>query len=215
MPRTFTRDLTFQSNDLGKETTIMLTFDADMKGLYEDFFPVVWMVSKFGKTGTYDLQATYTSQLAFSRPQVDDGGYKITEAAVSVKINVGEKTSLTESNDIYYFSTPQPGTPDVLQAVNNTGAIQDIALGFISQGDLVPQSVLCFSGVGDGRQATAQFTPVLRLYITSDYQENAIIRSAITPPAIWSQDLTGLAKSTTWTLKYDAASGHYTLVQSY
>jgi hypothetical protein len=29
-------------NDLGKEVTIMLTFDADMEGLYEDFFPVVW-----------------------------------------------------------------------------------------------------------------------------------------------------------------------------
>ncbi|KAG2750702.1 hypothetical protein P692DRAFT_20831604 [Suillus brevipes Sb2] len=51
MAHLFTRNLAFQSNDLGKEVTLMLTFDAGMDGLYEDFFPVVWKVSKFGKSG--------------------------------------------------------------------------------------------------------------------------------------------------------------------
>jgi hypothetical protein len=31
-----------RSNNLGKEATLMLTFDGDMEGLYEDFFLVVW-----------------------------------------------------------------------------------------------------------------------------------------------------------------------------
>ncbi|KAG1864399.1 hypothetical protein F4604DRAFT_2028187 [Suillus subluteus] len=209
MSHLFTRNLTFQSNDLGKEATIMLTFDADMEGLYEDFFPVVWKVSKFGKDGAH---ATYTSQLAFSKPQVVDGN--IIDAETCVKINDSEKTTLTEANDIYHFSPPHAGVSGVLQAVNSTGSIQDIAVGFMSPGDLMPKPALYFNGVGDGSHVTARFTPVLRAYITSDYQETAIIRGAIDTPAIWSQDLAGLAESTTWTLKRDAATGHYTMVQS-
>ncbi|KAG1742123.1 hypothetical protein EDB19DRAFT_1702133 [Suillus lakei] len=211
MSHAFTRNLTFQSNDLGKEATIMLTFDADMEGLYEDFFPVVWKVSKFGKTGPYRAHATYTSQLAFSKPQVVDGN--IIDAETCVKINDSEKTSLTEANDVYHFSPPQAGTSGVLQAVNNTGAIQDIAVGFMNAGDLMPKPALYFKEVGDGSHVTAEFTPVLRAYITSDYQETAIIRGAIDTPAIWSQNLAALPEHTTWTLKRDAASGHYSVVQ--
>ncbi|KAG2037048.1 hypothetical protein BDR03DRAFT_1011181 [Suillus americanus] len=232
MAHIFTRNLSFQSNDLGKEVTIMLTFDADMEGLYEDFFPVVWKVSKFGKTGgcsysfaaklltyisspvpgPYRAHVTYTSQLAFSKSQVVNEN--IIDAETCVKINAGEKTTLTEVNDIYHFSHPQAGTPGVLQAVNNTGGDQDIAVGFMSKGDLMPQPALYFNGVGDGSQVTARFTPILRAYITSDYQETAVIRGAINTPAIWSHDLTGLAESTTWTLNRDAATGQYTIVQS-
>lgn len=212
MSHLFTRNLTFQSNNLGKEATIMLTFDADMEGLYEDFFPVVWKVSTFGKTGPYEAHATYTSQLAFSKPQVVDGN--IIDAETSVKINVSEKTTLTVANDVYHFSPPQAGVAGVLQAVNSTGDVQDIAVGFMSPKELMPKPALYFNGVGDGSHVTARFTPVLRVYVTSDYQQTAIIRGAIDTPAIWSQDLAELAESTTWTLNRDAATGHYTIVQS-
>ncbi|KAG1813789.1 hypothetical protein EV424DRAFT_1541646 [Suillus variegatus] len=212
MSHLFVRNLTFQSNDLGKEATLMLAFDADIEGLYEEFFPVVWKVSKFGETGPYRTRATYTSQLAFSKPQVVDGN--IVDAETAVKINVSERTTLTEANDVYHFSPPQPGASGVLQAVNATGAIQDIAVGFVSPGDLMPQPALYFNGVGDGSHVTARFTPILRAYITSDYQETAIIRGAIDTPVVWSQDLAALAESTTWTLSRDPSNGHYTIVQS-
>ncbi|KIK32905.1 hypothetical protein CY34DRAFT_814007, partial [Suillus luteus UH-Slu-Lm8-n1] len=127
MVHIFTRNLTFQSNNLGKEVTLMLTFDGDMKSLYEDFFPVVWKATTFGKSGSYMAQATYTSQLAFSKPQVVDED--IIDASTCVKINVSEKTSLTEANEVYHFSSPVAGVNGVLQAVNNTDAIQDIAVG--------------------------------------------------------------------------------------
>ncbi|KAG1770429.1 hypothetical protein EDD22DRAFT_948379 [Suillus occidentalis] len=211
MAHLFIRNLSFQSNDLGKEATLMLTFDA-MDGLYEEFFPVVWKVCKFGKSGPYRAHATYTSQLAFSKPQVVDGN--IIDAETCVKINVGEKTFLTEANEVYHFSPPLAGSSGVLQAVNNTGAIQDIAVGFMIKGDLMPQPALYFNEVGDGSNVTAQFTPVLRAYITSDYQETAIIRGAIDTPAIWSQNLAAISESTTWNLNRDAATGHYTIVQA-
>lgn len=212
MVHIFTRNLTFQSNNLGKEATLMLTFDGDMEGLYEDFFPVVWKATKFGKSGPYRAQATYTSQLAFSKPQVVDGN--IIDASTCVKINVSEKTSLTEANEVYHFSPPQAGVKGVLQAVNNTEAVQDIAIGFMTRGDLMPKPALYFKDVGDGSHVTAKFTPVLRAYITSDYQETAIIRGAIDTPAIWEQDLAALSDSTIWNLTRDPSTGHYTIEEA-
>ncbi|KAG2037053.1 hypothetical protein BDR03DRAFT_958420 [Suillus americanus] len=151
-------------------------------------------------------------RLAFSKGQVVDGNF--ISAGTSVQINVGQKTKLTEARGDYSFSTPEAGSSGFLQAVNNTGAIQDIAVGFHNKGDLMPTPALYFDEVGDGSQVTAQFTPILRVYITSDYQETAILRGAIDTPAIWTQDLAALAEITTWNLKRDTGTGHYTIVRA-
>jgi hypothetical protein len=102
----------------------------------------------------------------------------------------------------------------------------------MTRGDLMPKPALYFKDVGyvifpvfhlqsahstkrrDGSHVTAKFTPVLRAYITSDYQETAIIRGAIDTPAIWSQDLAALSDSTTWNLTRDPATGHYTIEEA-
>ncbi|KAG2339415.1 hypothetical protein BDR05DRAFT_891829, partial [Suillus weaverae] len=162
--------------------------------------------------GPFRAQATYTSQLAFSIPQVENGN--IIDAETCVKINDSEKTTLTEANNVYSFSAPQAGTAGVLQAVNSTGDVQDIAVGFMSKGQLMPTPALYFNGVGDGSHVSAKFTPVLRAYITSDYQETAIIRGAIDTPAIWTRNLAELAPSTTWNLTRDPATGRYTIAQA-
>ncbi|KAG2140323.1 hypothetical protein BD769DRAFT_1429492 [Suillus cothurnatus] len=213
MSAPFTRNLIIQSNDLGKEVTIMFALiNSDMQSLYQDRFPVVWKVSKFGKTGAYRTQLTYTNQLAFTKAQVADGNF--ISAGTSIKVNPGQKTTLTEANDVFSFSSPQSGSPGFVQAMNNTGSIQDIAVGFLNKGDFVPTPALYFDDVGDGSQVTAQLTPILRVYLTSDYQESTILRGAIETPAIWSQDLTGLAQHTAWNLKRDPSSGRYTLVHA-
>lgn len=192
----------------------MLTFETNhIEGIYADVFPIVWKVSKFGKTGSYSARVTYTSQLAFSKPQVVNGN--IIDAETCVKINDGEKTNLTVANGVHHFSPPQPATPGVLQAVNNTGIIQDLAVGFMTPGDLMPKPVLYFNGVGDGSHVTARFTPILHAYITSDYEKTSIIRGAIDTPAIWTQDLSALPESTIWTLTRDTVTGRYSLVNSY
>ncbi|KAG1791502.1 hypothetical protein EV424DRAFT_1649848 [Suillus variegatus] len=180
-PRPFVKNLTFQSNDLGKEVTIMLAWSPNVEGLYEDVFPIVWKVSKFGKSGRcfYSLAAKfptyiralfpgpylrptrpstmidninslgsrlYMYRLAFARVQVESG--KVINAVTSININNSEKTILTEANDVYYFSTPQAGTSGILQAQNHTGTIQEIAVGFVNRGDIMPTFVLYFSDVG-------------------------------------------------------------------
>ncbi|KAG1865994.1 hypothetical protein F4604DRAFT_1682985 [Suillus subluteus] len=185
-----------RSNDLGKEAMVMLALiNGDLKGLYKDFFPIVWKA-----------QATFTNQLAFSKAQVVNGN--VISAGTCVKINDSEKTTLTQANDVYHFSPPQAGTSGILQALNKTGVVQDLVVSFLNKGDLMPMPVLYFNEVGshipkrrDESSVKTQFTPILRVYITSDYQETAILQGAIDTPAIWMQDLTVLAKNTTWNLK--------------
>ncbi|KAG2149130.1 uncharacterized protein EDB93DRAFT_1250053 [Suillus bovinus] len=211
-PRPFVRNLTFQSNNLGKEVTLMLAWSPNLEGLYQDVFPIVWKVTKFGKEGPYRATATYTAQLAFSRAQVEAG--KVISAATSVNININQKTTLTEANEVYHFSPPETGTAGILQAQNHTGSIQEIAVGFVNKGDFMPTPVLYFSDVGDGSRVTAKYTPVLRAYITADYEETAILRGQVDTPAIWTQDLTGLAQNTTWNLSRDANTGRYSLTHA-
>ncbi|KAG2128018.1 uncharacterized protein EDB93DRAFT_179915 [Suillus bovinus] len=211
-PRPFVRNLTFQSNNLGKEVTLMLAWSPNLDGLYQDVFPIVWKVTKFGKDGPYRATATYTAQLAFSRAQVDAG--KVIGAATSVNININQKTMLTEANEVYHFSPPESGPAGILQAQNHTGSIQEIAVGFVNKGDFMPTPVLYFSDVGDGSRVTAKYTPVLRAYITADYEETAILRGQVDTPAIWTQDLTGLAQNTTWNLARDPNTGRYSLTHA-
>ncbi|KAG0698264.1 hypothetical protein DFH29DRAFT_834877 [Suillus ampliporus] len=212
MAHAFVRNMTFQTKDLGKESTLLLTFDGKMEGLYEKFYPVVWKISTFGKTGPYRMQATYTHQLAFSKAQVVNGN--IVDAATCVQIQPSEKTTLTEDNNVFQFSNPQKGVDGYLQAWNKTGLTQDMAIGFLNRGELMPVPALCFKDVGDGSNVTAEFTPVLRAYITSDYQETAVLQGAIETPVIWEQNLGALAENTTWNLKRDPSTGHYKITQA-
>jgi hypothetical protein len=127
MSRTFVRNLYFQTKDLGKEATLLLTFDSDVKGIYEVCFPAICWLTTFGQTGSYRMHATYASQLAFSRPQITDGN--IIEAETCMGINDSEKTTLTRKNSVFQFSNPVKGFPGYLEARNDTGSMQDIALG--------------------------------------------------------------------------------------
>jgi hypothetical protein len=57
----------------------------------------------------------------------------------------------------------------------------------------------------------AQFTPVINVYATAQYQETAIIRGEIVSPLLWSQDLALLPNPITdLTLSVDPA-GKYSI----
>lgn len=92
---------------------------------------------------------------------------------------------------------------DLGQAQNHTGSIEDIAVGFVNKGDIMPTPVLYLSDIGDSSRVTAKFTSVLPIYITSDYEETDIVRGQVDTPAMWTQDLTTLAQSTSWNLARD------------
>ncbi|KAG1757722.1 hypothetical protein EDB19DRAFT_59526 [Suillus lakei] len=211
MANAFIRNLVFQSNNLGTEATLLLTFNGPVPGV-GDHSAVVWRVSTFGSSGPYQMRATYRSQLAFTKPQVENGN--IVGAATAVEINVGQQTTLTKSGQVFSFSTPAAGTAGFLKATNEAGLREDIAIGFMSPGQLLPTPTLIFEGVGDISNVTAQFTPVLRAYVTSGYQETQILRGEIQSPVLWDQDLAALPETTTWNLTRDAATGRYSITRA-
>ncbi|KAG1792086.1 uncharacterized protein HD556DRAFT_1309630 [Suillus plorans] len=127
---TLHQNLTFQFNDLSKGDTIMLAWSPNLDGLWEDFFPIVWKVSKFRKSGPCWTTATYMTQA-----QVESG--KVISAATSININNSKKTILTEANIVYQFSvqkwlkldpgvTFQPGLCWGTLLVIDVGAILDL-----------------------------------------------------------------------------------------
>lgn len=61
----------------------------------------------------------------------------------------------------------------------------------------------------DTSSVTAQFTPVLRVYITADYQSTAIIQAQITSPMVWSKNLATLGDSSSWVLTSDQAGVYH------
>lgn len=58
----------------------------------------------------------------------------------------------------------------------------------------------------------AQLTPILQIHVTSDYQENQILRGGIPAPLIWRKILAFLDESTTLVLTRDRFSGIFSLV---
>ncbi|KAG1793041.1 hypothetical protein EV424DRAFT_1354313 [Suillus variegatus] len=81
------------SQRLGKEVTIMLAWSPNLDGLYKDFFPIVWKVSKFGKSGYRNLHGPACRLLA-PEPRSTNASHNAEQ----------QETTLTEANDVYHFS---------------------------------------------------------------------------------------------------------------
>ncbi|KAF9231639.1 hypothetical protein BU15DRAFT_82151 [Melanogaster broomeanus] len=211
----FTRNLTIECQDLGKEATIMFTFDdSTNESMYKDKFPVCWKVIIFPADGPILARVTFQSQYAFAKPQV--GNNRIVDVSTYMRLEVGQSTTLTKSDDgVYTFSVPTTGDyPDSLQAKNASPSSESLALTCITS-DSRPTPVLYFDSVASGTFTSAQFVPRLRAYIISDYEfeETGILRGQIASPVIWEQNLADLDESSTWALTYDPLPGVYALRQ--
>ncbi|KAG1827497.1 uncharacterized protein BJ212DRAFT_1474644 [Suillus subaureus] len=213
------RNLTFQSNDLGRETTILLAFDADVEGLYDTVYPVVWRVFTFPETGSRKFQVTYTNDLVLAEADIMDGN--LVNTFTDFKLKPGQQTTLTledDINDTLSFSPPVDGTNGYLTAENKTGLVQDLAVGFFTPTPHLvsskPDPALFFKEVEDGSIATAQWKPVLRVYLESDYQATEVLVDAIDSTAIWEQDLHRLFRNTTFNLERDVMTGRCMLAKT-
>ncbi|KAG2067489.1 hypothetical protein BDR04DRAFT_1233305 [Suillus decipiens] len=209
------RNLTFQSNDLGEETTILLTFDAEVEGLYDTVYPVVWKVFTFPKTGSRKFQVTYTDDLAFAEADIMDGN--LTDTDTNLNLKPGQQTTLTlDNDDTLGFSPPVDGTNGYLTAKNKTGLVQDLAVGFLSPSQRIlnrPVPALFIKEVEDGSDAIVQWKPVLRIYLESDYEETEVLVNPIDNTAIWEQDLRRLFRNTTFNFKRDSITGNHTFTK--
>lgn len=215
---TIVRNLTFQSDNLGRETTILLVFDTDMEGLYDTIYPVVWKVFTFPATGSCRCDVTYTDNLAFAKADILDEN--LVQTFTDFKLKPGQQTtmSLEDDDDTPSFSLPVNGTNGYLTVENKTGLLQNLALCFsvpmpyVARSEPVP--ALFFKEVEDGSKVTAQWKPVLRIYVKSDYQETEVLVDAINSTAILEQDIHRLFRNTAFNLERDTLTGSCKLTKT-
>jgi len=212
MLNAFTRTLTFRSNNLGKDSTLVLTFD-DMAipRIYEDVFPTAFKVTAFGEEGFYEITVTYVAEFGFTRAQMTGG--VVVPASTNIHIDVGQQTTLTKrgSPEVYSFSKPQSIVPptDQMVAINGTDMRENIGVGFYDRPDRAPITVLVFERVGSGSKVQTEFIPILGGYITSDYQGNVILKAPISTHPLFKENLVELDRDTYWRITYNKGSGAY------
>jgi len=201
----FSKTLKFKSVDLGSDVALMLTFDdlATNPKLFTDCFPVCFKVIGFGASGENDASITYQSQLAFIKPQVDSND--IVSASIFGKIDPGQETELQISSkgppETFKFSTPVTASSknNLIAVTNKIGQKCEMGVGFITKSG-EPSISLLFqeNSFGSDNVLSAQYTPVLRGYIRSDFQENQVIRAEIKTDALFKEDLNKLEDETHW-----------------
>ncbi|KAG2143604.1 hypothetical protein DEU56DRAFT_979295 [Suillus clintonianus] len=205
----FVKKLNFECNDLGLNVDLLLTFDDQPIGdLYKKYYPSAFAVRKFGADGFYRSPVVYRSQLAFTKVIVDD---VIQSASTEIPINVGQSTVLTLAEDVYHFSDPKTDASvpkNNIQCTNNAPFNEDIGVGFIVREGEAAKTTLVWRGVEHGQKLNAQFTPILRGYIGTQYKENSLIKGQIeTKYCVFKQDLAKLEDNSTWVIKYDSLTG--------
>ncbi|KIJ44512.1 hypothetical protein M422DRAFT_252119 [Sphaerobolus stellatus SS14] len=204
----FTRTLVIY-NKLEAPATLVFSFDDQlMQGIYSDYFPTVFRVIPFPAGDQHSGEVSYKNQLVFTSPQIENG--VIVRAATYEPIGLGERTVLKLQDGIIDFTTPESGTAGVIQALNQTNQRTDIGVGFLKDARR-PSTVLVWRQVSNNANVTAEFTPKLSAYVTTDYQENEVLRGAIQTGAIWQENLAKLPLVSSWIFKEDAATGEYKL----
>ncbi|KAG1808910.1 uncharacterized protein BJ212DRAFT_1579795 [Suillus subaureus] len=206
---TFVKKLTFECNDLGIDVDLLLTFDDQpIAELYKKYYPSAFAVRKFGAEGTYRADVIYRSQLAFTKVVISND--VIQSASTEVPINVGQSTILTKGGEVYRFSDPKTETSvpkKNIQCTNNAPFREDIGVGFIEKDGDAPKTTLVWRDVGHGQRLNAEFTPILRGYIGTDYKENSLIKGQVETDRLFEENLAALADHTTWVITYDVSTG--------
>ena len=209
----FVRNLTFRCENLGAPADLVLTFDDQpIPGIYKDYYPSAFAVRKFPAEDKYYTTVTYRAQLAFTKVIVSND--IIQGASTEKAIGLGQLTKLTKSDDIFRFSEPVADStvPKKNIACQNDAPFkEDIGIGFIPQQGADAITSLLWQGVGSGYKLNAEFTPVMRGYIGTGYQANAVIRGQISSGEVFKQDLAGLPENTNWKLDWDPATGRFSI----
>ena len=77
----------------------------------------------------------------------------------------------------------------------------------------MPKTALVWRGVGHAQKLNAEFTPILRGYIGTDYQENSLIKGQVETDRLFEQDLAALDDNTTWNITYEPSTGVFSIDQ--
>ncbi|KAG8719078.1 hypothetical protein FRC08_003696 [Ceratobasidium sp. 394] len=208
-----TKTLNFYSYNLMKDTSVVLVFQPpDSSKLYRDQFPVVWKVITFRARGHGKASVKYAARLAFGYAQTDADN--LVDSAAWTEVRSGDMTSISGGPNEKRFGgiTKREGTK-LLVCKNNSSSRADLSIGFV-KGDGIDQRfepTLMWQGVGAKSNVTAQFTPILRAFVTRDYQASQLLRGEIETDQIWEMNLNEIDDVTGWNFQEDDSNGGFSI----
>ncbi|KAF9256999.1 hypothetical protein L218DRAFT_1006667 [Marasmius fiardii PR-910] len=207
----------YNPSELRKDVDLLFTFQPPTEEtMTHEQSRVAWKVAHLSKghntTGTFEIR--YSARLGFSVAQ-----------------HPGEITILTDDPS-YGWSEPSENGGNLLQAVNQTHSVQDIAFGTVTNerhGFIHLKPTFLFK-VHAGNTVKANFHPKLIMYANTGYQgelqsfhrmpgkiqileiENALISADRKFPTIWEANLSELPKTSMWIFA-EKSKGHYTVTR--
>ncbi|CAG7849727.1 SubName: Full=Uncharacterized protein {ECO:0000313/EMBL:CCA71574.1} [Serendipita indica DSM 11827] len=210
MSNQFKKKLIIRASGLAKGGTLLLTFKP-LEDIGTAQQKVAWKVIPFATNTNKKAQAEYVNQLVFIGPQIDDDN--LISPSTFGNVNVGGAVDFTLDSDknLLISDTDKNKRPGFVVATNSTGKIQDIAIGLQPNPKKDPEAILYFPKIGNTSQVVCKYHPILRAYMTSDYQETEVISGEIQTGMIWERDLAQLEDTTNWRLTYNGSTGQYSL----
>jgi hypothetical protein len=213
----FTKTLIFTFKNLPADTSVLLCFnDPSPSILGGQQGPLAWKVLVMRKGQMGATPVTFTSQLAFGQSTLDS--QNVVEGNIWVPIDEGQIVSLMP-NEVAgngpLFGPPaaHPEINTLITASNDSGAIENMSVGFMNGDNYEPTFI--WMDVGAGTSVEAQYHPILKAYVTSQYKEAQFLTADLmTMAPIWTQNLSDLPTETTkFSFNRDPATGRYTITQ--
>jgi len=190
------RKLTFHSKDLGKDVTLMLTFNTLQKTAGGEEAPLCWKVISLNATGIDKAEVQWSATTAFFIPQIDAGN--LVESSNGQVCSTGETCSVQEKGGKAFVTSALPGTPGKMMCINETDLVADIGIGFVLKDEIEPGIV--WKQVASQDTLVVELTPKLRIYANRDYKETEILRGQIVTDPLFDNNLMHIMPDTHYTV---------------
>ncbi|KAI0698786.1 hypothetical protein C8Q76DRAFT_246043 [Earliella scabrosa] len=211
------RKITFTSTNLGDNAKLMLCFIPPTAEAFVTQFPIAWKVTTLQAKRKSELNAIWSSTPGFCEAEIDSN--KMMNAGNYTPIDAGQSTTLlldeSTSSPTYHWTDPKAtgGVAPGVQAVNGTGDIANIGLGFITDLDgsneLMDPTVV-YPNVVTNRSVKDELPSVLSAYVAvGDYEESQIIpKNILNYTPVWKGDLISLGEHTTIIITKNRTGGY-------
>ncbi|PPQ91853.1 hypothetical protein CVT25_000789 [Psilocybe cyanescens] len=205
--------LEFTSSELSHKIDLMFVFERPTAdNLHVNGFPVCWKVVSFSATGVTAATIDYTGNTGLFVPQTQSGHH--VSAYGWQHCEVGQKCTLkTDDQNQDYLTHAVDDISGIIQCVNETdhlaivGLLTTLFQGLLHGLGSRIEPIFVWEGIVPDSTLSFPFTPVLKIYATSNYKAGELIRGDIPYPALFEADLNTLLPFTSWKLLYDPATG--------
>ncbi|KAI8986671.1 hypothetical protein BD414DRAFT_536591 [Trametes punicea] len=204
-----TKDIVISAGDLKNQPVKITLAFIPPTADFTKVVPIAWRVFDLSDNATFNW--TWNNILGACHADIDSDTGVVTPGEYT-SLPIGDTSDLhvdiTKRPPVYWFTDPSPFGQQTARVVNRTGSYADIGGGFIvnsgqSNEDIEP--VLVCRSVPDGNSAYVNYTPILKLWVSLDYEESELLDVSIKDvPPLWQGDVSRITgKTVTINVKRD------------